>query len=96
MEDTNPELESFREQWRAEVSARAREVPKSNAGPLKTFRRPPPITSLSSSRVLKTVKEDDDYVDTQMVLAVWKPSMANPPREPARNQKQHWSITRKR
>jgi F-box protein 9 len=70
MEDTNPELESFREQWRAEVSARAREVPKSNAGPLKTFRRPPPITSLSSSRVLKTVKEDDDYVDTQMALSL--------------------------
>jgi F-box protein 9 len=64
MEEPNPELETFREQWRAEVSARAHADGSKASKPTKTSRRPPPITSLSSS-ILKPVKEDEDAVEPQ-------------------------------
>jgi F-box protein 9 len=65
MEEPNPELETFRQQWRAEVSARAQADGNKAAKPSKASRRPPPITSLSSSIALKSVKEDEDHVEPQ-------------------------------
>lgn len=65
MEESNPELETFRQQWRAEVSARA-QADGNKATKLKPSRRPPPITSLSSSITLKPVKEDEDHVESQV------------------------------
>lgn len=53
MDDSNPELESFRQQWRAEVSARSQaDRPKTT----KPVRKPPPISSLSSTTTTKTLK----------------------------------------
>ncbi|KUJ24651.1 F-box protein pof7 [Mollisia scopiformis] len=61
MEDTNPELEQFRQQWRAEVSARQNDTHKGLKSS-KATRRPPPITSLSSSNVqLPAVNEEEDH-----------------------------------
>lgn len=71
--DSNPDLESFREQWRAEVRARNPAVPESQqqstAGSHEgasgtTAPRPPRPTQLSSGkpRVLDT---DEDYVETR-------------------------------
>lgn len=58
MDDSNPELESFRQQWRAEVSARSQaDKPKAT----KPIRKPPPISSLaSSSKELKPLKEEEE------------------------------------
>lgn len=56
MEESNPELESFRQQWRAEVSARSQvDRPKT-----KPSKRPPPIASLSSTNVLKPPRGDEE------------------------------------
>jgi hypothetical protein len=65
MEEPNPELETFRQQWRAEVSARAQADGNKASRSSKTSRKPPPITSLSSSTPLKPVKEDEDHVEPQ-------------------------------
>jgi F-box protein 9 len=63
MEEQNPELEQFREQWRAEVSARSQpERPKTS----KPSRRPPPISSLSSTNV-PNVLRGEDQVEPQLV-----------------------------
>ncbi len=69
MEEANPELETFRQQWRAEVSARAQAEPNKATKP-KATRRPPPITSLSSSIALKPVKEDEDLVEPQKAFSL--------------------------
>ena len=60
MEDTNPELEQFRQQWRAEVSARTQTDGNRDTKLTKATRRPPPITSLGSSRGVKPGHEDDE------------------------------------
>ena len=65
MEESNPELEQFRQQWRAEVSARSNADGHKASKASKSSRRPPPITSLSSSNKPKTQKEDDDEVESQ-------------------------------
>ncbi|KAE8444128.1 hypothetical protein EG329_000816 [Mollisiaceae sp. DMI_Dod_QoI] len=62
MEDTNPELEQFRQQWRAEVSARNQNDTNRGSKSSRATRRPPPIASLSSSRVpLPAKNEDEDH-----------------------------------
>jgi F-box protein 9 len=65
MEEPNPELETFRQQWRAEVSARAQADSNKASKPSKTARRPPPIASLSSSLPSKPVKEDEGHIGPQ-------------------------------
>merc|ERR1712093_913485 len=60
MEDTNPELEQFRQQWRAEVSARTQTDGSRDIKSTKTTRRPPPITSLGSSRGVKPAHENEE------------------------------------
>jgi len=65
MEESNPELETFRQQWRAEVSARAQADGNKASKPSKASRRPPPITNLSSNIPLKPVKEYDNHVEPQ-------------------------------
>lgn len=62
MEDKNEELESFRQEWRAEVSARSKiEGPQaSNRGPPRASRRPPPITSLSSSKSSQSARDENE------------------------------------
>ena len=65
MEESNPELDTFRQQWRAEVSARAQADGNKATKPSKTSRRPPPVTSLTSSTPLKSVKEDEDHGEPQ-------------------------------
>ena len=74
MEESNPELETFRQQWRAEVSARAQVDGNKASKSSKTPRRPPPITSLSSSIPLKSVKEDEDPVEPQAFTGLDGPS----------------------
>ncbi len=81
MEEPNPELETFRQQWRAEVSARAQAEPNKATKP-KATRRPPPITSLSSSKALKPVKEDEDDIEPQKTFSLDGPSS---PKEHARS-----------
>jgi F-box protein 9 len=60
MEESNPELEQFRQQWRAEVSARSQVDANRASKQSKPSRKPPPITSLSSSNVFKSLKEEDE------------------------------------
>ena len=60
MEDTNPELEQFRQQWRAEVSARTQTDGSRDIKSTKTTRRPPPITSLGSNRGVKPAHENEE------------------------------------
>ncbi|KAH7403057.1 hypothetical protein BKA64DRAFT_440321 [Cadophora sp. MPI-SDFR-AT-0126] len=60
MEDTNPELEQFRQQWRAEVSARTHTDVRRDTKSTKAHRRPPPITSLGSSRIVRPAQDDDE------------------------------------
>lgn len=62
MDDANTELEQFRQQWRAEVSARTQHDGRDSKS-TKIPRKPPPITSLASSRVTKPSKEEDDDVE---------------------------------
>jgi F-box protein 9 len=60
MEDANQELEQFRQQWRAEVSARNQNDTKKGSKSSRTPRRPPPISSLSLSTVNAPIKEEGE------------------------------------
>ncbi len=62
MEDSNAELEQFRQQWRAEVSARTLHDGRDSKS-TKIPRKPPPITSLASSRIVNPSKEEEDDVE---------------------------------
>lgn len=52
MEESNPELESFRQQWRAEVSARSREAKSTTAASssAKPVHKPVPSAHIPSAR----------------------------------------------
>lgn len=94
--DINPELETFREQWRAEVRAKrpaasgshhqtnTHTVHISHAGPSRTAGAPgpPPLrpTAQSSSGKSKVLDTDEEYVET---LAFDDPEPAQPV-QPAR------------
>jgi hypothetical protein len=72
MEDSNPELESFRQQWRAEVSARAKAEGNkasqtSTAGSSKLARKPPAFNRLPSAGASKQLEEDEDHAGPQRV-----------------------------
>lgn len=61
MEDTNPDLESFRQQWRAEVSARARQEGNRDSATTKPTRKPKNVQRRpgeSSSKGLNDIDED--------------------------------------
>lgn len=69
MEESNPELESFRQQWRAEVSARTRgeganrELQSSTVtGQSRSNRRPPAAPRIPSGKVA----DDYDHVEPQV------------------------------
>ena len=65
MEESNPELESFRQQWRAEVSARSKlEDSKTNpkiirAQPAKTLRRLSGLSRFSAEKSARTEIVDE-------------------------------------
>lgn len=60
MEDTNPELERFRQQWREEVSARAQATSKAPTAPAKGPHKFPPISHSSASTAPKQLDGNDD------------------------------------
>jgi F-box protein 9 len=60
MEESNPELESFRQKWKEEVSAR------SNAGPSRPPRRHQAAARLGTDRVVKSSQDEDDHIDPQL------------------------------
>ncbi|KAH8680108.1 F-box protein pof7 [Tricladium varicosporioides] len=60
MEETNPELEAFRRQWREEVSAKVGNSKSTES--TKAPRKPPPIPRSSTS---KTLQEHEDHVEPQ-------------------------------
>lgn len=66
MEDSNSELEQFRQQWRAEVSARNQNDANRGAKS-KAPRKPPPIASLSSSKIAPPLKSIDEEHITQVL-----------------------------
>jgi F-box protein 9 len=65
MEESNPELESFRQQWKAEVSARAKAEggnkgsQSSTAGLSKAIRRPPAAPRISSDIEFKGLEDHE-------------------------------------
>lgn len=67
MEERNPELESFRQQWKAEVLARAkaesanREAQPSAAGPSKITRRPPAAPRIPTEKE----SEEQELIEPQ-------------------------------
>ncbi|TAQ91632.1 hypothetical protein B7494_g37 [Chlorociboria aeruginascens] len=64
MDESNPELESFRQKWRAEVSAKSRgdnRSRNSNAGPSKVPKNPP-NTKIGEEKV-RILDEEQDHVD---------------------------------
>jgi hypothetical protein len=78
MEDSNPELESFRQKWREEVSARSRPEGKksssSNAGPSKPSRRPPAAPRLALGRAVKPPEDEEYHVKPQSFQGLDTPS----------------------
>ncbi|CZS98844.1 related to H. sapiens F-box protein [Rhynchosporium agropyri] len=60
MEDINPELEQFRQQWRAEVSAKTQVDGNRDPKSTKIPRRLPPSNNYTSSRNLKPSQDDED------------------------------------
>ncbi|EKD18104.1 uncharacterized protein L3040_007715 [Drepanopeziza brunnea f. sp. 'multigermtubi'] len=79
MEDSIPELEEFRQQWRAEVSARSQTDAHRETKAKKIPRRPPPITRQSSSRVSNAVKDEEEDVPARNFdnLDGWREEFGN-------------------
>jgi F-box protein 9 len=67
MEESNPELESFRQRWKEEVSARTKIEGKntSNAGSSSSSCRPQPAPRLGTDRVMKPSEDEDETLHTQ-------------------------------
>jgi len=72
MDESNPDLESFREQWRREVAERSKaggnKDPGSkqlNAGPSRLPRRPPAPPRIASGKVPKLADDEDDLEPIQ-------------------------------
>lgn len=66
MEDTNPELERFRQQWREEVSARAQASSKAPAAPKGPHKFPP----ISQASTPKQLDGNDDHEEYESVAAL--------------------------
>jgi len=80
MEDPNAELESFREKWKEEVSARAKSAENkdstsSNERPSKASRRPPAAPRIPNDRVPSSM-EDDGRIEPQNLYNLEGPSAA--------------------
>jgi F-box protein 9 len=67
MEESNPELESFRQKWKKEVSAKSKAEGKSasNAGPSRSSRRPQAAPRLATERAVKLGGEEDEYLESR-------------------------------
>lgn len=67
MEESNPELESFRQQWKAEVSARAQaEGSKhhpTSTGSSKSTRRPPAPPRVAAEKTPNNVEEAEEHAN---------------------------------
>ncbi|KAH6663197.1 hypothetical protein B0J14DRAFT_278619 [Halenospora varia] len=63
MEETNPELEAFRRQWREEVSAKAGSSKSTES--TKAPRRPPPIPRSSTGKLSQGHDGQEDHVEPQ-------------------------------
>jgi F-box protein 9 len=67
MEESNPELESFRQQWKAEVSARtqagsSKHIPTS-ASSSRAPRRPPAAPRIAAEKAPRRTGEEEDHAD---------------------------------
>ena len=67
MEESNPELESFRQKWREEVSARSKTEGKkaSNAGPSTSSRRHQAAPRLATDRTVNLSEDYDVHLQPQ-------------------------------
>ena len=67
MEESNPELESFRQKWREEVSQKSKgESSKApNAGSSRSTRRPQAAPRLATDKVVKPSAGEDDHLEPQ-------------------------------
>lgn len=66
MEESNPELESFRQQWKAEVSAKARaEGSKATSSPesSRAHPRPPAAPRIAVDKAPKAAHEEEDHAE---------------------------------
>lgn len=80
MEESNPELELFRQEWRAEVSQRSRAEGK-KASDVQTSKasshRPQADPRLATDRLLKPSEEDEDnQLESQVSHGFHEPSAA--------------------
>jgi len=69
MEESNPELESFRQQWRAEVTARGSKTSTtpSSTSHTKRLREPKFNRLVPTHKPEPAVEDDGDYKDVQLV-----------------------------
>ncbi|KAF4632960.1 hypothetical protein G7Y89_g5160 [Cudoniella acicularis] len=65
MEESNPELEAFRRQWREEVSARSGSSKSTATDPSKGPRKPPPLPRSSNVKAPHESDEINDHVEPQ-------------------------------
>jgi F-box protein 9 len=67
MDESNPELESFRKQWKAEVSAKAKSEgskhPASASESSRASRRPPAAPRIAADKAPIIVDDEEDHVD---------------------------------
>jgi F-box protein 9 len=77
MEDPNSELESFRQQWKAEVSARTRaegsKRTPSSAETSRAPRRPPAAPRIPPGKTRTTEEEEEDHADPQPFIGLDAP-----------------------
>ena len=67
MEESNPELESFRQKWKEEVSAKSKVDSKhaSNAGPSRSSRRPQAAPRLATDKAVKLGGDVDEDLESR-------------------------------
>ena len=65
MEESNPELESFRQKWKEEVSAKSKAEGKNaaTAGPSRCSRRPQAAPRLATDKATRLGEEEDEYLE---------------------------------
>jgi F-box protein 9 len=70
MEESNPELELFRQKWKEEVSARtkAENSKESNAGSLTFSPRPQPAPRLGTDRIVNQSEDGDEIIELRAAL----------------------------
>jgi len=100
MEDPNAELESFRQKWKEEVSARAKSArnKESTSSNDRPSRRPPAAPWIPNDRVPSST-EDDERIEPQSLHNLEGPvvlELERVPRLAAESHGPHWNIMRKR